>query len=101
MPFNVQRTVNLQNPVFFNNNTSSTINTWTLALPANNKRQKWVLTNKGSDSIEVGLGDGLGNVTSLAVVAANSYKGEQDNVTAGDIFVRSATASQPFNLIEY
>jgi hypothetical protein len=87
--------------VTYNNSTSATINTWSLAIPSNPNRQGWMIENISSNIIKIGVGDEFGNVTEFLALTAGEVNSQTGQVITSDLFVQSGTASQSFLASEY
>ena len=82
--------------VIYNNSTSATTSTWTLAIPSNDLRQGWVIENMSANPIDIGIGDNTGSVTQILTLSAGEITEQTQTVITSSLFVKSGTASQTF-----
>lgn len=87
--------------VNYSNATTSSINTWSLAIPSNSMRVKWLIQNVDVSPIEIGISDSLGNVSRVFVLTSGQQQTSDNIITTDSLFVRSGAASQNFSALEY
>jgi hypothetical protein len=80
--------------------TSSTVNTWTLLMPANSKRSRWSFQNISDTAMNLGMKDASDNIFPFVTLDEGETAGEVDTPLLFALYVRCSAASKIYYAFE-